>query len=186
MVLQNLTDNQRQRLVSLPYRAGLYVSQSDQSGGDAANENERRALENLIYGFADGMFGSEFVQRVMAETIKRKDQWGDWASDLEKVPDECSDALSILSGFVDHKERNAYGARIMDIGEAVALAFRESNEAESGVVGRFKAYLRYLGMVRRAKAKKLPVRAFEDFLSISPDERKALSRMAAALGTDYI
>jgi len=185
MVLETFTDNQFKRLISLPYRAGLFVSASDSSGGDAASENELRALENLIYGFSDGVFGSELVQHVMAETIKHKHEWKNWHKDLAHVPKECADALSILASQVDHKERAAYARRILALGEAVALAFREDIESQAGF-GRFKAYLRYLKMVRQAKAKKLPVKSFEDFLSISPDERKALLALSSALNLEYI
>jgi len=185
MILSDLTDSQKMRIISLPYRAGLYVSASDQSGGDAASENEIRALENLIYGFSDGVFGSELVQDVMAETIKHKHLWKDWKKDIEAVPDECRDALLILSGHVDHKERGAYARRVLALGEAVALAFREDISSQAGF-GRFKAYLRYLKMVRKARAKKLPARNFEDFLSISSDEHRALIALSSALNVDYI
>jgi len=185
MILSNLTDNQTYRLASLPYRVGLYVSQSDQSGGDAASQNEVRALESLIYGFADGVFGSELVQHIMAETIRQKSKWPDWGQHLEQVPDECTDALAILSPYVDHKERAAYSLRLMDIGEAVALAFREDVAGQSGF-GRMRAYFKYLSYTRKAKAKKLPVRSFDDFLSISHDERRALIMVADSLGVDYI
>ena len=185
MILQSLTENQIYRLTSLPYRVGLYVSASDQSGGDMADENERRALENLIYGFSDGVFGSELVQDIMAHTIKQKDKWGEWGQHLEQVPDECRDALAILNGYVDYKERAAYAARLMDIGEAVALAFREDVSSQSGF-GRVRAYIKYMSMSRKAKAKNLPVRSFEDFLSISNDEREALMAIASHSGVDYI
>ena len=185
MYFANYTDNQIERLVKLPYRAGLYVSASDESGGEAASQNELRALENLIYGFADGVFGSELVQHVMAETIKRKHEWKSWHDDLEKVPHECEDALSILSSHVDYKERESYAQRIIALGEAVALAFREDVDSQAGF-GRFKAYLRYLKMVKQAKAKKLPVKSFDDFLSISSQERDALLKLGSALRVDYI
>ena len=185
MILDSLTENQRQCIVSLPYRAGLYVSQSDQSGGDAASDNEVRVLENLIYGFADGVFGSEFVQHVMSDTIKRKDQWAHWDDDVLNVPSECKEALTILSGHIDAKERGAYAARIMEVGEAVALAFREDIGASTGF-GRVKAYMGYLSYKREAKAKKLSVRSFDDYLFISPSEREALRALARALEIEYV
>lgn len=185
MVLEQLTDNQRHRLVSLPYRAGLFVSVSDQSGGDQASDNEIRALENLIYGFSDGVFGSELVQNVMSETIKLKHEWKNWHENLDSVPEECRDALTILSSHVDQKERMAYARRIMALGEAVALAFREDIDAQSGF-GRVKAYLRYMKTMRLAKSKNLPTKTFDNFLSISADEYDALMKMANAMNVDYV
>ena len=184
-MLNTLTDNQKYRLISLPYRAGLYVSHSDQSGGDEANDNELRALENLIYGFSDGVFGSELVQDIMATTIKHKDEWKNWGQDLHRVPEECSDALSILSPFVERKEQVAYASRIMDIGEAVALAFREAEEVSS-FGAKIKLYFEYFSAMQKAKAAKLPKRSFDEYLAISADEREALNALAKALNRVYI
>ncbi len=185
MILPNLTDNQIYRLVSLPYRVGLYVSTSDETGGGTANDNELRALENLIYGFSDGVFGSELVQNVMTETINQKKNWSDWGNNLDQVPEECTDSLNILSAYVDHKERTAYAARLMEIGEAVALAFREDWSTQAGIK-RLIAYCRYLAVTYKTKAKGLPVVGFEDFLSISHDERQALRKIAESLDVDYV
>ncbi|MFK7839750.1 MAG: hypothetical protein AB8B83_05410 [Bdellovibrionales bacterium] len=185
MFFTNFTDNQFQRLIQLPYRAGLYVSVSDDVGGEQASENEIRALENLIYGFSDGVFGSELVQHVMSETIKHKHEWKGWHDDLDKVPNECEDALAILAGHFDQKERNAYATRILSLGEAVALAFRENVEAQSGFA-RFKAYLHYMKCNKIAKKKSLPQKTFDDFLSISKDERLALEALATSLNLEYI
>ena len=184
MVLPNLTDNQLYRLTSLPYRAGLFISASDKTGGDDSDEQELRAIESLIYGFSDGVFSSELVQNIMTQTIKQKDKWPEWDKDIEKVPEECADALAILSTYVDHKERMAYASRLVEIGEAVALAFREDFSTKSGVA-RMSAYMKYLSVVKKAKAKNMTVRSFEDFLHISYSERKALEKLSTALGVDY-
>ncbi len=185
MILAQLSESQIYRLTSLPYRVGLYISESDQSGGDAANENEIRALENIIYGFADGMFGVELIQDIMARTVQQKDEWSKWQGDLDKVPEECRDALSILSAYVNVKMRQSFAQRLIDIGEAVALAFREDISSQSGF-SRLKARFRYWGMVREAKSKKLPVRSFDAFLSISAPEREALLKVARAMNVTYV
>lgn len=183
MLLDSLTENQRYRLYSLPYRVGVYISESDDSGGEAANENERRAIENLIHGFSDGVFGSELVQNIMALTIEYKNQWAAWDENIENVPDECRDALAILSGVVDYKERSAYATRIMEIGEAVALAFRETSDIS--FFGSLKLRLDHFKACQRAKGQGLPPRSFDDYLAISQDERAALYKLSRALGVDY-
>jgi len=54
--LDQLTEDQRTLLVSLPYRAGLFVSQSDNAGGDDSDDAEMQALDNIITGYSQEIF----------------------------------------------------------------------------------------------------------------------------------
>ncbi|HOO82767.1 MAG TPA: hypothetical protein PK513_09715 [Alphaproteobacteria bacterium] len=182
-VLDQLSAQQRTLIVSLPYRAGLWVSYSDDEGGEEAHQKELTALANLIDGFSQQVFGSELLQYIMCETLKRKDEWVNWSGDLEKIPGECAEALQVLSAHVDEKDVKVYAMRLMELGEAVAVAFRE-HDKPSGAE-KFKLFLAYALTVLKARLKKKPVKSFEQFLNISTDERRALDRLASALKVDY-
>ncbi|MGB0719995.1 MAG: hypothetical protein ACPGRX_05955, partial [Bdellovibrionales bacterium] len=121
---------------------------------------------------------------IMAETLKRQDQWGAWAERIEMVPQECEQAVSALRMYVDEKDVKAYVARLMEIGEAVALAFREVDELASF---KDKMLLRfeYWQLQRKARRNKTPVKSFDQFLQISMHERQALWALAKALGAKY-
>ena len=183
-VLEKLTPEQRTLIVSLPYRAGLWVSESDQDGGDEAQEKEMTALANITEGFAEQVFGSELLQYIMDETVKGKAQWqGSWAENLDKVPEECTQALNILREHVDEKEVNAFSTRLMEIGEAVAVAFREG-EGPSGLK-KFMVYMKYSYAAYKARVAEQAPKSFDQYLNVSMSERKALNALAAALGTQY-
>ncbi|MCB9983440.1 MAG: hypothetical protein H6861_07195 [Rhodospirillales bacterium] len=127
-VLDQLSAQQRTLIVSMPYRAGLWVSHSDDEGGDEAHEKELTALANLIDGFSQQVFGSEMLQYIMHQTLARKDEWESWSGDIDKVPEECKQALEILRAHVDEKDVKVYAMRLMELGEAVAVAFREHDD----------------------------------------------------------
>lgn len=182
-VLESLTPDQRTLIVSLPYRAGLWVSQSDDSGGDEADQKELTALDNILHGFSEQVFGSELLQYVMSETVSRKAEWDGWGENLERLPMECEQALDILRAYVDEKEVSAYSTRLMEIAEAVALAFREYEEGSA--VGRVVVYCSYAVMRLKSILRKQPSKSFDQFLSISASERKALGALASALGSHY-
>ena len=182
-VLDQLSAAQRTLIVSLPYRAGLWVSVSDQAGGDEAHNKELTALANLIDGFAQQVFGSELLQYIMSETLKRKDEWGQWSQDIENLPGECEQALSILRDYVDEKDVTVYAMRLMELAEAVAVAFQE-HPIPTGTQ-KLQLYGSYLMNIFKARLQKIPAKSFEQFLSISKDERKALERLATALHVQY-
>ena len=182
-VLEKLSPEQRKLVISLPYRVGLWVSQSDDTGGEEAADKELTALSNILQGFSAQVFGSELLQYIMDETTRHQENWPNWAQNVENVPEECKQALDALREHVDEKDVNAYSQRLIEIGEAVALAFREYEDQSLG--DQLKIYGSYIVTKIRSRLTKQPSKSFEQFLNISISERKALAKLATALGTQY-
>jgi len=174
--LDNLTLDHRQTLVRLPYRVGLWISQCDSVGGNTADERERQALYNILHGFAEDMFGAEAIQYIMSETIRQKADWENWGSNIDMVPNECRDAIDLLREHTDPKDAKAFKTHLMEIAEAVALAFREDES-----VSVFSMFGMYVNYVLAPKEKGRRKKSFTEFLNISANERKALSTIAQAL-----
>lgn len=177
--LETLTPDQRNIIVSLPYRVGLWVSDSDSSGGDEANTHEIQALSNILHGFAEEMFGSETMQYIMSETLNRKEDWSNWSKSVGEVPQDCRFAIDVLKEKTSSKDVNAFRNHLMEIGEAVAMAFHEE-QTRWGI----SAYIAYtLGKFKKTRASS--VASFQDYLRISVNEHRALHTLAGALGTAY-
>lgn len=182
--LRQLSPDQYGGIVSLPYRVGLWMSRSDSTGGDEADQQELLALESILIGFTQEVFGSELVQYIMSETVAQQERWAGWDSDLDKVPQECVQALKILERHADEKEVSAFRQRLLEIAEAVALAFRESDELKG--LERLKLYARYYTGAMKARAQKQNYISFERYLNISKAEREALHTLSEALGMSYL
>ncbi|MBI1301739.1 MAG: hypothetical protein GC137_08800 [Alphaproteobacteria bacterium] len=185
--LDDLTKDQRDLLVALPYRVGLFVSECDDSGGEESDEAEKQALENIITAYSQEVFGAETVQYIISKTVDRKSEWPEWSKnlDFDKIEAECHQAVDILSGVVDYKEVTAFKNYLVEIGESVALAFREYGEKTS-LMDKFRVYMIY----RRAKAAaskyNIPYKDWEEFINISLHERRALESIARALNVIYV
>lgn len=182
--LEDLTPDQKIFVASMPYRVGLWVSESDKDGGMEADVKEKIALENLIHGFAEQVFGSELLQYVMQETINNKDNWNEWGGELEELPEQAKKSCEILQAHFDNKEVNAYAMRLMEIAEAVALAFREREELSK--VEEIKLRLKYELNKMKSKGSRGMQISFDQYLNISANERTALSKLAEALGQPQI
>jgi len=181
--LDSLTINQKDILVSLPYRAGLFISKSDETGGDTADVQEIQVLASILTGFAQEVFGSETMQYIMSETVARKDQWPGWGNDLSAVLDECHLAVDVLREHTDEKDINAFQNQVMEIAEAVALAFREYDQVSAVEKLTMSASYGVRSLLATVINKPLPPR--QEFMNISRRERKALNDLAQALGTTY-
>lgn len=182
--LDELSDKDRENIISLPYRVGLWISQSDTSGGDESDEEEKNTLLSLLHGYAQEVFGSETVQHIITETLQKKERWASWDTQLGDVPGDCIIAIENLSNVVDEKELNAYRHHLVEIAESVALAFREEETAQS-FMEKIQVYVAYFQGKFKAHMEKRSYKTFDQFLNISMAERKALLTLAHALDTKY-
>lgn len=183
--LDQLNKDHRDLLVSLPYRIGLFISQSDESGGDESDEAEMLALDAIITGYSQEVFGAETVQYVVGETVQRKSEWDVWGKDVSGIEHDCYKAIDILSSVVDQKEVSAFKSSLIEIGENVALAFREYGSSTS-LVEKIRMRLDF-GKSRKAAFKAgVAPKEWNQFINISFDERQALRHVAQSLGLTYV
>ena len=178
--LEELEEHDREDLIKLPYRVGMYISQSDISGGDVSDEKELNALEIIITTYAQDYCKSEFVQQVMNETVSRKDDWPGWSVQIENAPQECGQMLRLLDSKLILKDMEAFKTNLYEIGLAVALAYRETNRDMNILQVFLKKTEHYCHYKNFRKIGQDPLQ-WEEFLNISRDENKALKNLANAL-----
>lgn len=179
--LEQFSAAEKALIVALPYRAGLWISLSDSTGGARADARELKALSDIIETRARGMFRSAFVHEIVAETHGRKGEWPNWADVIDRVPDEARHAVKLLEGKLMARDVDAYRHTVMAIAQDVARAFREHDENAS-LGGRIMTMVRIkldqaIGVLRGEQYES------EALLNISEKEDMALGRLAAALRT---
>jgi hypothetical protein len=185
MSLNELPDDTRRSIVRLPYRVGLYISMSDQTGGSESDDAEMAALANVVTYYVEDFCKSEFAQGVMLETLRYKDDWPNWKEDIQTVPDDCKKVFDALSGRQDVKDIVAFKNNLLEIAIAVAMAYREFNSSAEPWAERFRVYLSVL--MRRIKAflKGEQPDSVDQILNISRDEKAAINILANTLGIHH-
>lgn len=178
-ILDEFTSDEQQLIIRLPFRVGMWISQSDTTGGGDADDREREALNTIVAAYAEDYLKSEFVQRLMEQTLQQRDQWSTWTKNIENLPAECEQAMTLLATRVPLKEVETFKRNLLDIGLAVAMAYRESDHVEGaeGALGNLiysmKEFFKILlGGFRTATADE----------NISVAEHKALVRLATTMG----
>jgi hypothetical protein len=177
--LEQFSEPEKALLVALPYRAGLWISQSDSTGGGTADAQEQKALAQIIEQKARGMFRSAFVHEVMAETYARRAEWPQWGEGMDRVPGECRRAVELITPRLIVHDVEAYRHTVMAIARDVARAFREYDE-NAGALGRLTTALRIqidslIGVLRGEEYES------KVLLNISEKEDIALGTLATAL-----
>lgn len=166
-------------LISLPYRVGLWISSSDNTGGVVSDGHELEALEKSIAGIVHGMFESAFVHDVMAESFLRKQDRQNWAVDIARVPEDCQRAITLLQGKMSGRDVDTFRRILMQIGVEVARAFREYDRNEP-LIHRLTRVIG-IGVNRFFGALQGERYVSEHLLNISYEEDIALNKLAKAL-----
>ncbi|MCB9990890.1 MAG: hypothetical protein H6867_05875 [Rhodospirillales bacterium] len=180
--LEKFTDEERHFLISLPYRTGLWVSESDDEGGDDSAEAEMQALESIITGYSEDFLKSEFVEELMRATLAHKDQWEAWRSDLATVPEDCRKAVEIVQAYLETREVLSFKQNLMEIATAVAMAYCEVEEESQA--GKFAVYARHYWALFMARLRKEQEPRLEDHVNISRAEREVLGKLSGVLRID--
>lgn len=178
--LEHYTKEQRDLLIALPYRIGLFVSSSDDTGGDESEEAEMLALSLIVTGFAEDYLKSQFVQTMMEETVRRKEEWESWSNRMEEVPGECVKAIDLLCDHLDRKQVASFKLTMMEIATSVAMAYREFDDS-ADISTRIKMYGRIIfdrlhALISGSRAKNV-----DEILNVSDAERQALDALVEAL-----
>lgn len=180
-ILSTLSDEDKTMLFALPYRVGLYVSHADASGGEEAEEREMQTLHNILLEIQQDFCKSEIMQKLLIETVARKADWPKWEKNLSAVPEECEKVTDLLIGVVEQSgDLMSVKETLIDIGVAVAMAFRESGNEypeENMITETVKS-------MRNSLARFIPSLAVDNrftHLNISKAERAALLRLHNAL-----
>jgi hypothetical protein len=165
--------NERAHLISLFYRAGMWISQVDDDGAQSADDVEAQTLARLLGNVAKNPQRSAFVREVAGEALRQKDNWTRWNGNLDQFIGEAQQGVRILKPIASPPEIIDFIAGLRALAEAVAMANHEDSDAEDhtdieegGILGKLKRLL---------PQPKLSAR------NISPLEDDALTELARAL-----
>ena len=167
-IFSQLSPEDEEALIALPYRAGLYVSFSDVTGGWEAQESEMQSLTTILRSYSEDFCKTEFSQKTLMECLRARAKWPGWSHDIETVPEKAKQVMAILDPMFSEKELNGFREVMVDIALAVAMAFRE----ERGQQVRPSFLSRLVG------SKKDPL----SHMNISAAEKKALTKLCKGLG----
>lgn len=178
--LDHFSAEQRDLLIKLPYRAGLWISASDTTGGDESEAAERQALAAIVRGFTEDFLKSEFVEEIMRASVQRMDEWDQWAGQPENIPGEIRRGIEIAALYIDYKQIHALKQSLNDVAMTVAMAYREFDETTPFAV-QMRIYSQYWLAYARSYVKKTQPPIMDQYLNISAAEHKALGALNAAL-----
>ncbi|HNQ92279.1 MAG TPA: hypothetical protein PKI93_05035 [Alphaproteobacteria bacterium] len=182
--LTDLPEDIQSLIVKLPFRVGYYISASDKTGGEQADEAEMRALQNIVTFYVEDTLKSEFAQEAMLEMLRHKKDWENWKEHIEIVPEECLKMSESLVGTIDLKEIYSFKSNLLEIAISVAQAYREFDD-KVPPMEKLKTHLSILFQRIRALLKGEEMPSTDTMLNISREERMAVGLIADSLGIPF-
>lgn len=141
--LDNLTAEDQELIISLPYRVGIWLSHADDEGGEGDDEQEMATLESILDKIAQTHQRSAFVRDVIGRTVTARDKWPEWEGRVFTIEEDAKKAMSCLVGVLDEKDWKTYRGMLVHIGRSVAESYGEFGEEdaddEEGFSARFWA-----------------------------------------------
>lgn len=207
--LEKFTPEEREILVSLPYRTGLWIMAANGVEFSKRRAQEKTVLENVILKKSQDLFESVLVYEVMTEICARRDDWLKWDRGHEDIPAVCQKAKEIIVAKLGRHDLNSYRQIILNIAISMANSFGES-EQDSSTQSQEKTYRRKIlerisALTRRkhkendfegtrkneivvvdheAGADAVNKDEWTDFLNTSENEHIALAKIAHAFSVD--
>lgn len=174
------SDDQKQAVVSLPFKVGMWVSHAEDIDGEADDVREKQAIERTVAEIAKLHEGSALLQEVAHAILESRDQWAAWEDQCFHVLKQAPGVVADVKKTLGVAEAKQYRAMVMEIAMTVArahgefAAFDDEEKAVPGfwgsVVG--KIVSGFSGMSQDDK---------DHPMNVSPAEDSAISQLSAAL-----
>ena len=174
--LSNFTSEERELIVSIPYRVGMWISDSDDNENSQFDDKrERQALELAISKMAKSHKKMPFAAEIMRDVQANKNMWQNWSQNSAEndVLQDIQKAIIVCKDKTSKKEVSQFKQTVWNIGIIVAQAYGEHIDPDNEMhINRFFAWLGSL--ISAPSLRKAPE-------NMSPSERTALKKLRAVL-----
>lgn len=174
----NYTEEERELLISLPYRVGFWMHEADDAAGDEDDRKEMEAIDRSLRSMV-GLYQSvPLIPQICRETLSRNDSWPAWQEQSLDILPECERVKTLLRAKATKKELMTYCTMLKAIATAVAQAAGEYDVIEYRHEGNnfFERLIgRLMGTISSTR------REEELAANISASEDAALMKLSAAL-----
>lgn len=174
--LNDFDPDEQELLVSLPYKAGIWVSHAEDEIGEEDDEKEMMALEASLKALPELHQDCTFICDLVHETLNRRDQWGNWMFDSVQTPQQMRAAIDMLKNKLSKDDLNHFRSAMMEVGASVAQAYGEFGDFDDETKSGFGGFVTKImgGFAGGSASKDHP-------MNISAAEDSALEKLKVAM-----
>ncbi|MCI5059574.1 MAG: hypothetical protein MRY79_00720 [Alphaproteobacteria bacterium] len=174
--LDVFADSDKELIISLPYRVGIWISNVDDNEKTERDDKiEQQALEATIEKLAARHKKIPFAATIMREVKSHKSMWSAWEAQIseEQVIQDLSAAITLCRSKLSKRDVKEYKQAVWQVGLVVAQAFGEHIDPDNEMhVNNFFSSI--AGLLTKPDLKKRPE-------NMSAKEKTALKKLRAVL-----
>jgi hypothetical protein len=131
--LNDFLDEERVLIVSIPVRAGYWISYIDDVRGSSRDDaREHLALEKALKLIVSKTADARFINDVAEFALSSQNDWKGWSQNAGTVLADIPKALKLIEGRLTPKDLKDYKSAVYRVAGVVAQAAHESGAAKDG------------------------------------------------------
>jgi len=134
-------------------------------------------LVNILREFSQDFYKTEFMQKVLMDSLACREQWLLWARELESLPSSLVHIIDVLSNVIDNEDLNQFKEVLIDVALCVAMAFKECDQKETEA----SSQISVRQLIAKWMGDKKSGRSLEH-ANISSQEKEALQIIMVSMG----
>lgn len=167
-------------LVSLPYRVGVWISHVDDDGDEQADDKEIQAIKKVIQVTGKRHDDDTAIDDIARQCLLAEGMYDVWARQTSSILSDAKIAIELLRSRVSVSEAEDYGVFLMEIGTSVAKAFREEGYGFDDDATSAFDFSNISDKVSSFLGRVVPSSQHGE-MNISPEEDSALTDLAKAV-----
>lgn len=174
MAFKDLTDSEKDLVISIPYRAGIWISHIDDNEKTGVDDKkEQQALDKAIEQYSKMGKKMPFVAFVCSHIMKSQIPQVSWENGTEQFFDALGQSVSICKEKLSKSDVKQYKQLIWQLAMVVAQAYGEDKDPDNEMhVNRFFEWVgTFMGT---PSLKKIPE-------NMSAREKSALQKLRVVL-----
>ncbi|MBI1301740.1 MAG: hypothetical protein GC137_08805 [Alphaproteobacteria bacterium] len=165
------SEEDKDAIISLPYRVGLHVSYAEDEDGEVDDELEIGSIVAVLEHIASNYKGLD--QQIAQAALNHKEKWESWGQGVFVIEPKCEKAVLAIKKYASESEVKSYIKMVIEVATAVAEAYGEFGQGAEKKEG----FANFIGNIFGGFSKS----DANHPMNVSAAEDTAISSISAAL-----
>ena len=127
---KSFNEKQIHMIISIPYRAGVWIGGVDDVDGLKDDHKEQKALLAILRALEDSKHQHEFVKKIMFDILHATNMWPVWSKREAKFLDDCAKVIKLLHKKAGKDVLTNYQRAVWQVASVVAQAHKENTDPD--------------------------------------------------------
>lgn len=173
---KSFNEKQIHMIISVPYRAGVWIGGVDDVDGLKDDHKEQKALVAILQALEESKHQHAFVKKIMFDILRATNMWSAWSKREAKFLEDCAKVIKLLQKKASKDVVTNYQRAVWQVANVVAQAHKENTDPDDIPEA---LILQFADEIAEKFSK--PTLSLNHSENVSALEKQALAQLKAAL-----